>query len=236
MNGTPMEALAVMHLHDIYVPRGSSSVLTALELTVQAAESVAITGPSGSGKSTLLGVMAGLVSPSSGQITVSGTTVNGAKAWSRTRLHQFGIVFQGDEFLPELSLLENVCLPSMLRDSSQRLGDLAGAVNSLFERLGIDGLQDRLPSQVSVGQLQRASVARAALGRPAIILADEPTSALDQDTSHEALTLLLGLASEEGSAICVVTHDRRIADLCDRHLHLTEGRLQDARTTMVGHA
>lgn len=211
---------------DLVLSRGSVPVLGGVDLAIQRAETVAISGASGSGKSTLLAALAGLLMPDSGEIRVAGVVqARSERRWAETRLRHFGIVFQGDEFLPELTLVENICLPSMLRDRSTRIDDHDEAVRALVDRLGIAGLQERRPSEVSAGQLQRAAVARAVLGRPSIILADEPTSALDQEASREAMALLLGLAKERESAVCIVTHDPAIADLCDHRLLLEEGRL-----------
>lgn len=201
-------------------------MLMGIDLSIDAAETVAISGPSGSGKSTLLGALAGLVAPDSGEVWIAGVRQERSdRRWAATRLREIGIVFQGDEFLPELTLTENVCLPSMLRDRSTRVDDYADAVEDLLGRLGVEGLGARHPSEVSVGQLQRAAVARAVLGHPTIILADEPTSALDQAAARDTLALLLGLAKEEGAAVCIITHDPAIAGLCDSRLLLEEGKL-----------
>lgn len=233
-----MLAKVALQIRDLGVSRGPALVLDGVNLVVKEAESVAISGPSGSGKSTLLAALAGLVRASSGEIWIGGEKQsNSDRRWAMTRLRKIGVVFQGDEFLPELTLTENVCLPSMLRSRSTRLDDYAGAASGLFNRLRIDGLGERRPAEVSVGQLQRAAVARAVLGRPSVILADEPTSALDQVASRDALELLLGLAREEEAAVCIVTHDSAIAALCDRQLHLEDGVLQPVpRIEAAGHA
>lgn len=221
-----MAMKAALDARELSVSRGAALVLNGLSLTVHPRETVAISGPSGSGKSTLLAVLAGLVKPDAGEVWIAGEKqASSDRGRAHTRLHQLGIVFQGDEFLPELTLLENVALPSMLRDRSTRVDDHAGAVAALFERLGLDGLEGRRPSEVSVGQLQRAATARAVLGEPVAILADEPTSALDRPAAREALELLLGLAREQGTAVCLVTHDPSVATLCDRQLVLTHGSL-----------
>ncbi|MCL8026977.1 ABC transporter ATP-binding protein [Nocardioides bruguierae] len=221
-----MLADVVVKVRDLAVSRGGVPVLGGIDLEIAAAETVAISGPSGSGKSTLLGALAGLVKPHDGEIWIAGVRQEPSdRRWAATRLREIGIVFQSDEFLPELTLTENVCLPSMLGDRSTRVADYAEAADELLARLGVEGLGARRPSEVSVGQLQRAAVARAVLGRPSIILADEPTSALDQAAARDALGLLLGLAKEEGAAVCIVTHDPAVAALCDRRLLLQDGQL-----------
>lgn len=229
-----MHSDLVMDVRDLAVFRGATPVLDGVDLNIGSAETVAISGPSGSGKSTLLGALAGLIKPDSGEIWVAGVRQERSdRRWAATRLREIGIVFQGDEFLPELTLLENVCLPSMLRDRSSRVDNYAEAVTALLGRLGIEGLAARHPAEVSVGQLQRAAVARAVLGNPSIILADEPTSALDQEAARDALDLLLGLANEEGVAVCIVTHGPAVAALCDRRLVLENGNLLPATTCPI---
>ena len=216
---------AVLEARKVSVSRGTTLVLDGLDLAVAPAATVAISGPSGSGKSTLLAVLAGLVRPESGEVWIAGEKQAASdRRRAHTRLHHLGIVFQGDEFLPELTLLENVALPSMLREAGTRVGHHADAVADLFRRLA---LEERRPAEVSVGQLQRAAVARAVLGSPVAILADEPTSALDEAAARDALAMLLGLAREQKAAVCLVTHDPSVASLCDRRLVLTPGVLTD---------
>jgi putative ABC transport system ATP-binding protein len=233
-----MVAEFAVKVRDLTVSRGATLVLDGITLDIGAAETVAVSGPSGSGKSTLLGALAGLVKPDRGEIWIAGVQqALSERRWAATRLREIGIVFQGDEFLPELTLAENVCLPSMLRDRSTRVDDYTDGMGVLFARLGVDGLQTRRPDEVSVGQLQRAAVARAVLGRPSIILADEPTSALDEEASRDALGLLLGLAREEGAAVCIVTHDPAVAGLCDRRLVVHDRNLiAQERAEATAHA
>lgn len=227
-----MLADVVVRVRALVVSRGGVPVLDGIDLEIPAAETVAISGPSGSGKSTLLGAVAGLVKPDSGEIWIAGAQPGGSdRQWAATRLRDIGIVFQGDEFLPELTLTENVCLPSMLRDRRTRIDAYREAVEGLLRRLDVEGLGARHPSEVSAGQLQRAAVARAVLGGPSIILADEPTSALDQAAARDALGLLIGLAKEEGAAVCIVTHDPAVAAMCDRRLRLADGQLVPEQNT-----
>jgi putative ABC transport system ATP-binding protein len=227
-----VEQLA-LEARDLSVSRGSGLVLERLNLTIEAARTVAITGPSGSGKSTLLAALAGLVPGESGEVLVGGEKLGKSdRSRAAVRLRRLGIVFQGDEFLPELTLRENVVLPGMLRDRTKKVADLQDAAQDLFVRLGIDGLGDRRPSEVSVGQLQRAASARALLGSSVAVLADEPTSALDQSAASDALHLLLGLARERGVAVCLVTHDPSVAAMCDRQLELSGGRLHEQQAAV----
>lgn len=229
-----MCADVVIEVRDLAVSRGDAPVLDAVNLKIGANETVAISGTSGSGKSTLLGALAGLVTYHRGEIWVAGVRQERSdRRWAATRLREIGIVFQGDEFLPELTLMENICLPSMLRDGTTRVGDYTAVVENLLVKLGIEGLEARHPSEVSAGQLQRAAIARAVLGSPSIVLADEPTSALDQAAARDALGLLLGLAREEGAAVCIVTHDRVVGAQCDRRLVLEGGKLLPLQRLVV---
>ncbi|MBF4162422.1 ABC transporter ATP-binding protein [Nocardioides acrostichi] len=226
----------VLDVRHLSVSRGGVGVLDDIELSVATAESVAIGGASGSGKSTLLAAIAGLVKPERGEVWIAGERQTHARRrWTRTRLHRIGIVFQADEFLPELTLLENICLPSMLRSGRRRIAEHADAAEILAERLGIAELLDRRVFEVSMGQLQRAAIVRAVLGSPPLILADEPTSALDEHSAREALRLLVGVAGDAGSALCIVTHDPAIAMLCDRRVDLSAGSVAGHPSAAAGH-
>lgn len=213
------------------VNRGAGVVLDRLNLALMRHEVMAVQGPSGSGKSTLLAVLAGLLQPNSGSVWLSGARVDDTsdRFRARVRLTQLGLVFQDDEFLPELTLGENITLPLRLAGRGLRSADYEGALSPLMHRLGIAGLQQRRPSEVSGGQLQRAAVARAVIHRPWAILADEPTGSLDPVSSRAAMQLLVELARENGSAVLVVTHDDAAARWCDRLVVLQDGRLVPSR-------
>ena len=215
---------------DLVVHRGAAVVLDGLQLALMRREVVAVQGPSGSGKSTLLATLAGLLRPASGSVWLSGARVDDSsdRSRARVRLRQLGLVFQGDEFLPELTLGENMTLPLRLAGRGSRSADYEPVLAPLMQRLGIAGLQQRRPSEVSGGQLQRAAVARAVIHQPSVILADEPTGSLDPVSSRAAMQLLVELARETGSAVLVVTHDDAAARWCDRSVVLRHGRLAPA--------
>jgi len=210
------------------VSYGSDVAVAGLDLDVADRELLAVVGSSGSGKSTLLHAIAGLVAPTAGSVVAAGANVFEMSEARRSawRLANIGLVFQFGELVPELSLADNVALPMMLR--GQRRRDVRPDVMSLLERLEIVDQADQRPGQVSGGQLQRAAIARALVHRPAIVLADEPTGALDTSTGLLAMESLTALAREQQTCVVVVTHDSRIASLCDREVVIRDGVLINA--------
>lgn len=222
----------VVAARSVVVRRSKKPVLDHLDLDLAAGEVVAVMGPSGSGKSTLLHALCGLLGVDGGTIEVGEQRVSGErdKLRSRIRLHSFGLVFQANELVPELTLVENVSLPLRL------LGDGPGTEQAMRElaRLDIAELADRLPAEVSGGQAQRAAVARAVVHNPTVVLADEPTSALDEAAAGRAMELLIDLARERNIAVLIVTHDRTVASRCDRVLKLAAGTLSPVTGTSAG--
>ncbi len=209
--------------------RGVICVLDCEEFTVKAGESVAIMGPSGSGKSTLLGLLAGLAQPTTGSVTIGLTTISSLTQSQRVafRKENFGIVYQADNLLPFLTVAENIRLQLVL------CGDTEGAetkIADLLEKLGLEGLGDRLPDQLSGGQRQRAAIARAIVHTPSIILADEPTGALDDANAVNVVELLLDIQKRLGSTLVVVTHDPKVASKMQRTV--TIGQSESKRGTL----
>jgi putative ABC transport system ATP-binding protein len=200
-------------------PQEDQPVLTATSFSA-GSEVVAVTGASGSGKTTLLLCLAGILVPSSGEITVAGERLDGANEAERSRIRRqkMGLVFQFSELVAELTLVENVALPRELLGESRRAA-LATA-RQLLDELGIAELADRHPGQVSGGQAQRAAVARALVHDPAVVLADEPTGALDAANADKVLSLLLAAARRRDTTVVLVTHDRDVAAHADREVHL----------------
>jgi putative ABC transport system ATP-binding protein len=194
-----------------------------VSFTVASGSSVAITGPSGGGKSTLLGVIGGLAQPTSGRVKIGNSQISEMSERDRSdfRRSHIGFVYQADNLLPFLTLLENVGLQLALN------GKASGAGKSLavLANLGLAGLAYRLPDHLSGGQRQRASVARAIVNEPQIILADEPTGALDAANAVGVIDLLLGMQREIGATLIMVTHDRDAASRLDRQIDLRDGRV-----------
>lgn len=204
-------------------PNGDLTILSDASVTVETAEAIAIVGPSGSGKSTLLGLLAGLDSPTGGDVELLGQSLKGLDEDARARLRagRVGFVFQSFQLLPGLSALENVMLPL-------ELAGLDDARGPALEMLGQVGLADRAkhhPLQLSGGEQQRVAVARAFVSTPALLFADEPTGNLDGETGAVIIDLMFSLREQQQSALVLVTHDTALAQRCDRRYKMVSGVL-----------
>ncbi len=218
----------MISIRDLHISYGSTTAVAGVDVDVSDRELLALVGSSGSGKSSVLHAIAGLVTPVSGSIEVAGVDVVALSDAERSvwRLANVGLVFQFGELVPELSLADNVALTLMLQ--GQRRRNVRPACLALLDRLGVGDVADQRPGQVSGGQMQRAAIARALIHRPSVVLADEPTGALDTSAGLLAMEALTDLAREQETCVIVVTHDARIASLCDRDVTLRDGRLVDA--------
>ncbi|WP_255719865.1 ABC transporter ATP-binding protein, partial [Brachybacterium sp. ACRRE] len=204
---------------------GATLALDGVDLDIRAAESVAVMGPSGCGKTTLLHVLAGILPPTSGSVVHAGASLDSLSDAARTRLRRtsFGFVFQDGQLLPELTALENVVLPRMLGGASRR--SASAEASAWLDRLGLAGMHERRPGQLSGGQAQRVAIARALAGRPSVVFADEPTGALDQTTGHSVLQVLAEACQDAGAALVMVTHDPSVAATCERTIAMRDGRI-----------
>lgn len=222
-----LESQTAIVLKDVSIRRGERSVLKLASCEIQSGEVLAVVGSSGVGKSTLLGVLCGLLRPESGEIRIldQDRSMDSDQVWSKLRLKSFGLVFQTDELLTELTILENLTLPLRLGARPERTEHYRSLANQVLARLGIADLADRRVHEVSGGQLQRAAVARAVIHRPQIILADEPTDNLDRAMATATLQLLIELAREQRSTVIIVTHDQSVAESCDRAVEVIEGAI-----------
>ncbi|MGA1317041.1 MAG: ABC transporter ATP-binding protein [Rubrivivax sp.] len=214
---------------------GATAVFREVSLEVRPGEFVALLGESGVGKSTLLNCIAGLDEADQGRVLLGEVDVGRLDADARARLRrqQLGFVFQAFHVLPHLSVSENVGLPLRLlgagRDAAARQA-AAQRVTSLLEAVGLQGLGDRMPAQLSGGQLQRVAIARALVHQPALILADEPTGNLDPVTAARVMQVLIDQAHAGGAACLLVTHSPTAAARADRVLRLRLDGIVDERS------
>jgi putative ABC transport system ATP-binding protein len=199
------------------------SILRGVDLDVAAGETVAIVGASGSGKTTLLSLLAGLDSPSSGEIRLAGARIDtlDEDARAQTRAGTVGFVFQSFQLLAGFPALENVMLPAELAG----LNDPRTRAQEALARVGLSGRLGHYPHQLSGGEQQRVAIARAFAGEPKILFADEPTGNLDTDTGARIIDLLFELNREKAATLVLVTHDEALASRCGRVLTLGDGIL-----------
>ncbi len=213
-NAIRVEGLVVDHLS------GDETIhaLDCQALSIAGGASVAVTGPSGCGKSTLLGVLAGLASPTTGSVMIGDTEITSLSEHERVafRRSHIGIVYQADNLLPFLTVIENVQLQLAISG-----GD--AEIEPLLDRLGLSEFGDRLPDKLSGGQRQRAAVARAVIHRPTVILADEPTGALDAENAAGVIDVLTELQRDLGATLIVVTHDPAVAAQMHQIVQLRAG-------------
>jgi putative ABC transport system ATP-binding protein len=197
-------------------------ILKGIDLTIPRGQFAAIMGPSGSGKSTLLGLLAGLDTPTSGQVILDGEDITnlGEDDMALLRGRKIGFVFQSYHLISTLTAEENVLLPMELAGAEAGGRERA---RELLERVGLDGRSDHYPVQLSGGEQQRVALARAFALRPPILLADEPTGNLDSATGAAVLELLLALNREQGTTMVLVTHEQSLAESADRRIVLRDG-------------
>ncbi|MEI6275577.1 MAG: ABC transporter ATP-binding protein [Prolixibacteraceae bacterium] len=201
-------------------------ILEELDFQIKKGESIAIIGPSGSGKTTLLNLIGTLDKPDTGQINFDGleTTLLNEKDLAKFRGSKIGFVFQLHHLLPQLSLLENILLPTLSDKIHQGVDSIAHA-NRLIERLGLSEVASQKPAELSGGECQRTAVARALINQPDLLLADEPTGALDHQSALQLVDLLLEINREKGTTLLVVTHSMEIAQKMDTLYSISKGKL-----------
>lgn len=208
-----------------YYQMGENTVkaLDGVDFRVKAREFVVIIGKSGSGKSTLLHMLGGLDEPTDGSVLIDGKILSGLKKEQLAilRRRKIGFIFQNYNLVPDLNVYENVVLPVEL--DGRKVDE--EYVSEILELLGLSKKKDAFPGNLSGGQQQRVAIARAVAAKPVIILADEPTGNLDSATSHEVLGLLKMAARQFSQTIILITHDRDIAQLADRIVHIEDGKI-----------
>jgi putative ABC transport system ATP-binding protein len=202
-------------------------ILKSLSFTIPHGQFVAIMGASGSGKSSLLGLLAGLDTPSSGEVYLNGVAISylPEDKLAKLRGRMIGFVFQSYQLIPTLTALENVLLPFELNDETGRSREGLARAKELLTSVGLGDRLDHYPVQLSGGEQQRVALARAFILRPPIVLADEPTGNLDSANGEHVLQLLLDLNRVERTTLVLVTHDPMLASYADRRIVLRDGYL-----------
>jgi putative ABC transport system ATP-binding protein len=234
VQASPTTMIAVEGLRrSIHTGTHTVDILKGLDFTISRGEFAAIMGASGSGKSTLLGLLAGLDSPTAGNVTLNGTAISylPEDQLAQVRGKTIGFVFQSYQLIPTLTALENVLLPYELNSDGDRKQGIERA-RTLLESVGLTKRLDHYPVQLSGGEQQRVALARAFILRPPIVLADEPTGNLDSDNGQAVLDLLLSLNRSEGTTLVLVTHDPALASHATRVITLRDGHIiSDAAQT-----
>jgi putative ABC transport system ATP-binding protein len=202
------------------------TVLDQVNIEIAKGDSIAIVGPSGSGKTTLLGLCAGLDSASTGTIELSGKRLDLLSEDERAsvRSQHVGFIFQNFQLLPTLTALENVMVPLELKKRK----DAKEKATALLKKVGLESRMTHYPSQLSGGEQQRVSIARAFANEPEILFADEPTGNLDTDTGEMIEDLIFELNKAEGTTLVLVTHDPELAKRTNRIIHIKGGKIQEA--------
>ena len=219
--------LSARGLKKIYVVgKRTLEVLRGVDVDIERGGFVALRGASGTGKSTLLHLIGGLDTPNAGEIFFAGQNVSRFSEGELTRFRnrRVGFVFQAYHLLPELTALENVCLPARIARISA--GNAVKRAGELLARVGLQDRLDHKPSELSGGEQQRVAIARALINEPELLLADEPTGNLDSHTGGEIIELLKSLRLEKQMTLVIATHDAKVAASAPRVIELVDGLIQ----------
>jgi ABC-type lipoprotein export system ATPase subunit len=219
--------LAVLHAVDVWksYDHGAIKVLNGVDFHAHAGRTVALCGPSGCGKSTLLHLMGGLDEPDRGSITVNGAPPRLGGSSLRLLRYEVGFVFQLHNLIPDLTLEENCLIPTVAAGTKRR--EARARLMQLTEQTGLAHRLDQRIQKLSGGERQRTALCRALMNKPRILLADEPTGSLDEHTSRQVFELLLELVQTEGITLVMATHDRALAERCDRLVEMHDGRVHE---------
>lgn len=204
---------------------GDLQVLKGVNLEIREREIVSIVGASGAGKSTLLHVLGALDVPDAGEVTLDGLSFSGysEKQLAALRNTSMGFVFQFHNLLPEFTALENVCIPGFIAGTPEK--EVRQRAKELLSRLGLETRVSHKPSELSGGEQQRVSVARALMNNPRIVFADEPSGNLDSKNADDLHRLFFQLRDELGQTFVLVTHNQQLADMADRKLEIVDGQM-----------
>ena len=223
----PDDMIVVKHVFkSVTDSTGTLTILRDIDFSLRRGETAAIVGASGSGKSTLLSIIAGLDTPSSGTVLIDGVDLFARNEDQRAalRAEKLGFVFQSFQLLGNLSALENVMLPLELVGRR----DARAAATAMLQRVGLGERLGHYPKVLSGGEQQRVALARAFVVKPAVLLADEPTGSLDFATGENVMELMFELNREQGTTLVLVTHDRAIAQRCERRIVIEAGQASEA--------
>lgn len=228
MNELLIEAV---NLHKVYP--GPLHVLKGVSLSIETGDVAAIIGPSGAGKSTLLHILGGLDAPREGQVLFGGRDLYALNDQKRAQVRNsdMGFVFQSYHLLPELTALENVVLPAMIKENSRKTSAIELGGLKLLEQMGLANRASHRPSQLSGGEQQRVAIARALMNGPRVVFCDEPTGNLDSASGQIVMDTLLGLNQTHGVTVVIVTHDEKIAARTQRVIAMKDGLLEDLHTS-----
>lgn len=215
----------ILEASNIYKSYGKLPILKGVDITVKKGEIVSIVGASGAGKSTLLHIIGTLDKADSGQVFIDGTAIHNLSAneLSAFRNKQIGFVFQFHHLLPEFTALENVCIPAFISGVGKVQAEKKAM--ELLELLGVSARAHHKPAELSGGEQQRVSVARALINDPKIILADEPSGNLDSENAASLHQLFFDLRDSMGHTFIIVTHNEDLANISDRTIHMKDGNI-----------
>ena len=231
MMSNPQANSAVVELVDVWKVYHQGSVdvhaLRNLDLTVSKGEFTALVGPSGSGKTTALNLIGALDAPTSGSVIVEGRDLGalGRKELSRLRRDRIGFVFQSYNLIPVLTAYENAEMVMWVQGVPA--AERKERVTELLHSVGLEGMEDRRPTELSGGQQQRVAIARAIASDPAIVLADEPTANVDSETAENLISLMEKLNRDRGVTFLFSTHDHRVVERARRVVRMVDGRIEN---------
>ena len=220
--------MAVLELKQVKKTFGSGhkqvEALKEINFSAEKGELIAIIGPSGSGKSTFLTIVGGLLTPTSGSVTINNKNLAdiNEKERSKIRLKEIGFVLQASNLIPFLSVADQLKLLDQVKEGNMTKPQL----EELYEDLGIGDLRTKYPADLSGGERQRVAIAKALYSNPSVILADEPTASLDSDRAYEVMELLKNETKNKNTTTIVVTHDTRLVGYCDKVYNMTDGVLK----------